>query len=90
MLDLGDCPDQACTIALIPQIEQDAVVRNGDSDAVVRNGDSDGLDVACEGQTGHLSARLNLCKQIMTGTFSLMMSSPSICKLVTPECDKAF
>ena len=49
MLDLGDGPDKACNIAIIPQNEKDAII----SDC-----DSDGSDMAYEGEMGHLPARI--------------------------------
>ena len=49
VLDLCDCPDKACNIAVIPQNEKDAVL----SDC-----NSDGSDMDHEGDTGHLPARL--------------------------------
>ncbi|XP_039679083.1 piggyBac transposable element-derived protein 3-like [Perca fluviatilis] len=49
MLGVGDGPDKACNIAIIPQNEKDAII----SDC-----DSDGSDMAYEGEMGHLPARI--------------------------------
>ncbi len=49
LLDQDEFPDKACSIAIIPQNEKDAVL----SDC-----DSDGSDMDYEGETGHLPARL--------------------------------
>ncbi|KAK5927050.1 hypothetical protein CgunFtcFv8_022576 [Champsocephalus gunnari] len=49
MLDLGDSPDKACNITVIPQTEKDAFL----SDC-----DSDGSDMDYEGESGHLPAKL--------------------------------
>ena len=57
MLDLGDGPDKACTIALIPQDGKDAVLSECDSD---------GSDVDYEEDTGLLPARLlDGCAELM-------------------------
>lgn len=57
MLDLGDGPDKACSIAVIPQDGKDAVLSECDSD---------GSDVDYEEDTGLLPARLlDGCAELM-------------------------
>ena len=49
MLDLGESPDKACNIAVIPQNEKDAVLNDCDRD---------GSAMDSEGEKDHLPARL--------------------------------